>query len=224
MSFNLTAPSGFRGFDPAGPLSIYSRLLPHWRQPGATYFVTFHFADSLPMAKRRELRSIKRDWEQRHCPTDDTARAKYAKTVFQKIEHWLDRGGGACWLRERTFADELQRSILHYHEKRYQVGCFAIMANHCHLTMRPFEGWSLENEVGMIKKVVADSIIKQRGAASPLWQEESYDRIIRDEEHLYRVVQYIGANPRRAGLPLEKWHRWINPEWHACGWNFQDPP
>ena len=53
-------------------------------------------------------------------------------------------------------------------------------------------------------------------------QQESYDRIIRDEEHLWRVIQYIGRNPRQAGLPLESTPRWIDPDWQALGWNFRD--
>jgi hypothetical protein len=55
-----------------------------------------------------------------------------------------------------------------------------------------------------------------------LWQEESYDRIVRDEEHLFRVVQYVGNNPGKAGLPREQWHRWVHPDWEAAGWGFRD--
>ncbi len=38
----------FRPFNPRGPLRNYVRNLPHWRQPGATYFVTFRLIDSIP--------------------------------------------------------------------------------------------------------------------------------------------------------------------------------
>lgn len=222
MSFNLTAPPGFRGFDESGPLTIYTRLLPHWRQPGATYFVTFHLADSIPEGKRRELVALKEEWERR-CPRpDDAQRAEHDRAVFQKIETWLDDGSGACWFRDSHFSGELHRSLLHFHDKRYDVGCFTIMANHCHLVMRPFAGVSLEKEVGMIKQVVARFINRRRGVEEVLWHEESYDRIIRDEEHLYRVVQYIGSNPRHAGVPPEQWLRWINPCWLTHGWNFID--
>ncbi|MBS0204754.1 MAG: hypothetical protein JSS49_17755 [Planctomycetes bacterium] len=61
--------------------------------------------------------------------------------------------------------------------------------------------------------------IEQSGA---VWQEESYDRIIRDEEHLYRVVQYVGRNPSQGGLPRTDWYRWLHPDWEACGWKFED--
>ena len=41
-------PPGFRGLDPDKRIRIYTRHLPHRRQDGATYFVTFRLADSLP--------------------------------------------------------------------------------------------------------------------------------------------------------------------------------
>jgi hypothetical protein len=35
-------------FNPDAALVIHRGKLPHWRQEGTTYFVTFHLADSLP--------------------------------------------------------------------------------------------------------------------------------------------------------------------------------
>jgi hypothetical protein len=60
------------------------------------------------------------------------------------------------------------------------------------------------------------------GRTGVLWQEESYDRIIHDEEHLFRVIQYIGNNPRKAGFSEENWVRWVHPEWGQLGWGFRD--
>ena len=53
--WNLTAPPGFQGLCADEEVTIYVRHLPHWRQPGATYFVTFRLHDSLPQCKLREL-------------------------------------------------------------------------------------------------------------------------------------------------------------------------
>jgi len=58
------------------------------------------------------------------------------------------------------------------------------------------------------------------GKAGELWQDESYDRIVRDEEHLWNSIQYIGRNPEIAGLPRESCQLWINPEWKQLGWTF----
>lgn len=61
-SFNLPPPPGFQGLHPDKPLTFYMRDLPHWRQEGATYFVTFRLADSLPQAKLRELDELRKLW------------------------------------------------------------------------------------------------------------------------------------------------------------------
>ena len=88
--------------------------------------------------------------------------------------------------------------------------------------MRPFDEIEIEDELGAIKRTTTRFINQREGSSGPLWTQESYDRIIRDEEHLYGVVQYIGANPIKAQLPPKEWHRWINPEWENAGWKFDD--
>jgi REP element-mobilizing transposase RayT len=34
----------------------------------------------------------------------------------------------------------------------------------------------------------------------PFWQEESYDRVVRDETEFLRIARYIEMNPVKAGL------------------------
>ena len=63
--WNLPAPPGFRGFDEHRPVRFYRRHLPHWRQEGITYFVTFRLADALPQAKLRELAAMRKEWLRR---------------------------------------------------------------------------------------------------------------------------------------------------------------
>ena len=96
------------------------------------------------------------------------------------------------------------------------------MPNHCHLAIRPFDGFDLENILGSIKGVVARFVNKENGTSGALWQQESFERIIRDNEHLYQVVQYFGNNPRKAGLPESHWFRWVHPDWEKVGWGFRD--
>jgi hypothetical protein len=223
MSFNLDPPSGFRGLDPDRPLRTCIRNLPHWRQARATYFVIFHLADALPQAKKSELLCLRREWESKNpLPRTEAAWTEYAKTVFRKVETWMDAGYGVGWFRQQWYTSELRGAILHFHQQRYEIGCFAIMANHCHLVIRPFDEWDLEDELGSIKSIVAKFINRNETRTGELWQQESYDRIIRDAEHLYRIIQHIGADPRMAGLPRVSWDRWINPAWRLLGWDFHD--
>lgn len=221
-SFNLDPPPNFQGLDDHRPLSVYQRNLPHWRQEGATYFVTFHLADALPAGKRRELESFRRDWIRTNPTMSNQHLEQFAREQFRRIEQLIDAGHGACWFRNSTYIDEMRRAILHFHDQRYEVGAFVIMANHCHLTIRPFEKSDLEELMGAMKSVVSHFVNRREGLQGSMWYQESYDRIVRDAEHLYRVVQYIGSNPRRAGIELVEGQRWINPNWQACGWDFLD--
>jgi len=54
------------------------------------------------------------------------------------------------------------------------------------------------------------------------WAEEFCDRMIRDEEHLWNVIEYIANNPSRAGLNTSQCPTWIHPEWQSDGWDFVD--
>ena len=72
-------------------------------------------------------------------------------------------------------------------------------------------GLGVGRPAARLKGVVAHRVNSAIGSSGSIWQEESYDRIVRDDEHLWRVSQYIGRNPRLAGVPPNEWRRWIHP-------------
>ena len=219
---NLDTPPGFRGLHPDLRVTTYNRHLPHWRQEGATYFVTFRLDDALPQCKIEELKAMPRDWEARHPPPrSDQDWETYARQVTVKTERWLDEGHGACHFADPRLAAVLHEAILFFQDRRYLVSCFTIMPNHCHLVVRPFATHVLETILQVCKGYTASRVNRLLGTRGTLWQEESYDRIVRDEEHLYRVVQYIGRNPKSAGIPRQQWVRWIHPSWEQAGWGFE---
>jgi hypothetical protein len=49
-------------FDPEADFQVHRRNLPHRRQAGVTYFVTFHLADSLPGQKLAALEEQRKLW------------------------------------------------------------------------------------------------------------------------------------------------------------------
>jgi putative transposase len=223
VKFNLAAPPNFRGLDSHKPLSIYHRHLPHWRQIGATYFVTFRLADALPQSQVRFLQRLREEWERTNgTPRGADAWTALTRQLFRQEETWLDEGHGSCVFRNPQLAQMLAEAILHFQGQRYFASCWVIMPNHCHLLIRPLQDWDLESILQGIKGTVARSVNRFIGGSGSIWQQESYDRIVRDEEHLWQIIQYIGRNPRRAGLPRETWHRWIDPNWETLGWRFQD--
>ena len=59
----------------------------------------------------------------------------------------------------------------------------------------------------------ANKILNRRGA---FWQHESYDRVVRDEKELNRIIWYTINNPVKAGLVKNaedwKWSYYANVE------------
>ena len=221
--FNLSPPPNFRGLDPYKPITVYHRHLPHWRQEGATYFVTFRLGDALPQEKIDYLKRLREHWELTHpAPRTKEDWESFAREAFRQEETWLDEGYGACHFRDPKLAAPLEEALLHFQDARYFISSWVIMPNHCHMVMRPLEDFQLESILQGLKGVVARRVNTLIGGSGSLWQDESYDRIVRDEEHLWRVVQYIGRNPAKAGLSRGEWRRWIHPTWEAAGWRFFD--
>ncbi len=221
-NFNLASPPGFRGLDPHLPLQQYQRKLPHWRQAGATYFVTFRLADAIPQIKLKALQRWRALWERGLAVgTVQEDWETLAQKISRKTEAWLDRGYGSCIFRDRQLAEMVGRSLVFFQNERCNTPCYTILPNHVHAVMHPLPGFALEHVLDRIKGFTSLTVNRMLGRRGTLWEPESFDRIIRDEEHLYRVIQYIGNNALRAGLPPELWVRWVDPEWEQCGWGFR---
>jgi hypothetical protein len=129
---------------------------------------------------------------------------------------------GRCLLKQASLAAHLVSAMHHFDGDRYELGCYVIMPNHAHVVVRPLapEEHPLEAIVGGWKKFSSRRIHRVLQQAGDLWQDESFDRILRAEEHLWRAIQYIGANPDKAGLPRESCPLWIRPHWVQLGWRF----
>jgi putative transposase len=221
--WNLDPPPDFQGLRDDLPLTVYQRHLPHWQQPGATYFVTFRLADSLPQEKLRELQDFRSRWlAQEHSLKPKRGPEELAKEVMERVERWLDQGMGECVLRAERCAGEVASAMKFFDGQRYELGCFVVMPNHVHAIVRPYstDVDALETILHSWKRHSSAQINAHLGAAGALWQEESFDRIIRDPEHLYRCIQYIARNPEVARLTDGKRRRWISPVWESLGWRF----
>jgi putative transposase len=221
--WNLPPPPGFQGLHPDRPLTVYTRHLPHWRQEGATYFVTFRLNDSLPQSQLRELEEIRREWERQNPPPNTKEQLEQlAHETMRRVEHWLDQGMGSCRLKESAAAKVVVDALHYFDDDRYVLGCYVVMPNHVHALVRPLlcELEPLERILQSWKRHTAREINRMFGGEGPFWQGESFDRIVRDEEHLYRTIQYIGANPAKARLDPMACPMWISPNWQHLGWDF----
>jgi putative transposase len=82
--------------------------------------------------------------------------------------------------------------------------CYCIMPDHVHMLLSLAPGYSkgLIDWVSGFKRYIANEIKKSHGITS-LWQKNFYDHVVRNDESLIGVAEYIVNNPLRKGLVSE---------------------
>ena len=202
----MRIPETFRGLVDDLPLEIYLRNLPHWRQDGATYFVTFRLHDSVPESvlrnQRVEVRKLYRELGvgvdtklSASNPHSEKLRALQQRHT-RAIADILDEGRGSSILRNSDARAPVNEALRYHAENTCEVYAYVIMPNHVHALVRPLLKKKLEKIFQSVKAFSSRRI----GDGGQLWQKESYDTIIRDEEHFWRAVDYIQRNPTKAKL------------------------
>ncbi len=190
-----------QAFDPEAEFEVRERHLPHWRQEGATYFVTFRLGDALPQAKLRALRAERLHWAREHPPPVPPSESRKFQVLFSaKIERYLAAGYGKCWLKRPQVADIVEKALLHFDRERYRLGWYVIMPNHVHALVTPTPGYELSAILHSWKSFTSNASNRLVGRQGSLWQDESFDHMLRDDDGLRHYRRYIAENPVNAGL------------------------
>ena len=105
---------------------------------------------------------------------------------------------------------EVARSVVlghchHEHGSKLLLHAAVVMPNHVHLLLsllRNDSGWPYELKAILqsLKGSSAHSVNKLLKQAGPVWQEESFDHVLRSEESVKEKREYIRQNPVRRGL------------------------
>ncbi|MEO7724555.1 MAG: carbamoyl-phosphate synthase large subunit, partial [Chthoniobacterales bacterium] len=191
----------FRALDPHGDTHRTLRNLPHWEQPGATYFVTFRLADAVPAELQQQWREELTSWLRHHPePWDAKTAFEHHRRFIQSREEWLDQGSGSGLLRDPAVAQIVAQALRHFDGDRYQLDAFVVMPNHVHALVQTEEKGTLSEVLHSWKSFSAKEINRSLGRSGPLWQDESFDRMVRDYDELERYREYVAANPAKAKL------------------------
>ena len=196
----------------------YRRNLPHIQPAGATLFVTFRLANSLPVAVLERLRTEFEEAEKRIAACDDwTERTRQEYLLHRKhFGRWdacLDRAAsGPTWLNDERVAQLVAGAMHYYDSDRYELDVYCIMPNHVHVVFRPGldekgESYALSRIMHGIKGFSAGEANRVLGRKGKFWQGESYDHVVRDGKEWQRIVRYVLLNPVKAGL-VEEWQDW----------------
>lgn len=194
----------------------HTRHLPHLRQDGATYFVTFRLADSIPRrtmeawnAERRtwaEAHGVEGNpgspvWQQNYARLPESVREAYEKHFARRYHRALDRCHGSCLLRQQQYAAVVLSTLCFWHEAKGVVGDVVVMPNHVHVLAIPCAELDVGEWIGRVKRFAAREINAAAGRTGrTFWQEETYDHIVRDQDELARIRRYIRANPEHSHL------------------------
>ncbi len=169
------------------PKGWHSRgYLPHFDSPDLIQSITFRLADSLPQEK---LESWRKD-----------SRCKPERQLSNAVENYLDRSYGNCVLNEPRVAQIVENNLLYFDGSKYKMLAWCIMPNHVHTLLEVVDNWGLSEIVHSWKSFTAkqaNALVNSRGR---FWQEDYFDRYIRDERHFNRALYYIENNPVKAGL------------------------
>src|SRR5262249_5125275 len=129
------------------------RRRPHIHHPGATLFLTYLLAGSIPKTTLNEYKS-KRDWL-----NDQLARARKANTSNNaaELKRWLERierfkrewfvkfedilhraKTGPMWMQDDRVAAKVVENLHRLDGDAYRLDAFSVMSNHVHAVFGPF--------------------------------------------------------------------------------------
>jgi RecG-like helicase/REP element-mobilizing transposase RayT len=151
-----------------------------------------------PIYRRRNLPHFERSW------------AKYAITFATRNHRELSAEA----------RDIVLDSLLRWKDHRYELYATCIMPDHVHLLIEPMierQGDSgnpiffpLSKILHSIKSFTANRINKAENSSKPVWEAESFDRLIRSEGDLQEKFHYITRNPWDAGVAgPDQDYRWV---------------
>ena len=163
--------------------TFHSRRLPHLYSLGQPIFLTWRLHGSLPSG--------------RVFPA-----ATSHGQAFVAMDRLLDSVRAGPFHLRRPEVARMVVEALRYHEQdmaHYHLHNYVVMPNHVHVLITP---------QAPIPKVM-QSLMRFTGregnrilgvTGQPFWQDESYDRLVRNGKELERIARYIEMNPVEAGL------------------------
>ncbi len=125
----------------------------------------------------------------------------------RNLPHW-ERGGATYFITFRTKCVNLSPTVrrlvldacLYGTGAKYRLWAAVIMPDHVHLLLTPREvsqgEWhALSAIIHSLKSYTAQEVNRRLGRKGPLWQDDYFNRIVRDEAEFLEKWNYIRNNP-----------------------------
>jgi RecG-like helicase/REP element-mobilizing transposase RayT len=175
------------------------------------------------------------------CAPQTTAVAQvvYARRNLPHFERpWAKYAITFATRKHRQLSDQARdlilESILRWKDRRYELYAACVMPDHVHLLIEPMverhdnKGkttfFALSKILHSIKSFTASRVNKIEKTSSPVWETESFDRLVRSESDLHEKFHCITRNPWDSGVAKQdEDYRWVwypghyTPEAFAAG-------
>jgi REP element-mobilizing transposase RayT len=124
------------------------------------------------------------------------------------------------WQMPPAVRDIVLECCKHQHRKMVWLHIVVVMPEHAHLIVNlahdgatgPFSVLEFMQNVKSVSAHKINRLLRHEGR---VWQEESFDHVLRTDEHLEDRIEYVRQNPVRRRLCRHpgdyKW-LWVNPE------------
>jgi REP element-mobilizing transposase RayT len=203
LTYDEESPESDVGQPPPAVLSSSTTSTSHVGQPPPAVPSHAGTSQTRPMAKRTPAEY------RRNLPHLQAEGKTYAITFCTK-----DR-----WVLPEEVLDRVLQHCLHDHGVKLHMHAAVVMPDHVHLLLTPgtdLEGntYGLSEIMSGIKGASAHSINRMLKRKGPVWQDESFDHILRSDERIEARVEYLSQNPVRKGLAAQpEDYPWLWREW-----------
>ena len=135
-------------------------------------------------------------------PCQEPAFRQYRRS----LPHW--RASGVAYFvtwrlhpRQEPLCDAERTAVVQalrfFDGTRYRLLAAVVMPDHVHVLVQPVEGATLEGTVHSWKTWTGRLMCREFGRRAPVWQDEYFDRIVRDRRELEATQDYIEGNAAR---------------------------
>ena len=138
------------------------------------------------------------------------------KLLFRFVDQLLDGKSPVRHFRDKRLASVVETAFFHFASERYDLLSYVVMPSHHHWVFWPqekyFHDLAQKSPKGSqrrtpreiithsVQSYTATACNRILGKTGPFWQQETFDRFVRNDEELFRIIAYIENNPVEAGL------------------------
>ena len=147
-------------------------------------------------------------------PSSAVRPAKAARVAYKRTLPHLQRPGIPIFITFNTWKRQVLPErvrhlvldcVLKGHGERFELHVCVVMPDHVHLLLTPRSDASgntfgLAQIMNAIKGASAHAINRVLGRRGHVWQDQSFDHLLRSDESVRHKGDYICMNPVRAGL------------------------